>query len=105
MNGKSIEVDFFVKSPGVSKIPVVSAIKLNNEAVCSDDEPSFLSYDGTSCAKFEMVGNGTGGRWDGVLTLYPQFRSRSVQVDIELDSPVWALGVIDEKTFLPLTCC
>lgn len=76
---------------------MISAIKLNNEEICSDAETS--PDEDTSCAKFEMIGNGTGGRWDGVLTIYTQSRRKSIQVDINLDSAAWALGVISRFTF------
>lgn len=81
------------------KAPLIENLKFNGKQVCpeGDNEPSALEstvsdFD-TSCAKFEMLSNGTGGRWDGILTIYPKTPSNGIRVDIELDKPAWALGV------------
>lgn len=88
--GERLKIDFFAKSPEAVKIPLVSSIKFNNGQICPEDEP----FNGEArCAKFEKSGNDTGGRWDGVLTVYPQSPRSGIRVDIELDQPAWALGV------------
>lgn len=80
-------------------VPMVSGIKLNNAQICpengADDELNQAYNHDPECVKFEMVGNGTGGRWDGVLTVYPRQPRNGIRVDIELDQTAWALGVIN----------
>lgn len=75
---------------------MVTGIKLNNAQICPETEPDDdRPFFADSCVKFEMIGNGTGGRWDGVLTVYPRHPRNGIRVDIELDQPAWALGVIN----------
>lgn len=66
-------------------------MKLNNVLICPEETPPREGE--TRCVKVEMNGDGAGGRWDGVLTVYPQFARNGIQIDIELDEPAWALGV------------
>lgn len=72
-------------------------MSLNGVQVCHEGDFAIRDPGETSCAKFEMSGNGTGGRWDGVLTVYPQYSSNEIRVDIEFDEPVWALVVRNMK--------
>jgi hypothetical protein len=89
--GEKLKVEFFVKSAGTSKIPFVTAVKLNKALICPEEQPPKEGE--VRCAKVEMSDDGVGGRWDGVLTVYPQRARNGIRVDIELDEPAWALGV------------
>lgn len=84
-------MEFFAKSSENSKISFVTAMKLNNVLICPEEQPPKAGE--TRCVKVETNGDGVGGRWDGVLTIYPQFSRNGIRVEIELDEPVWALGV------------
>lgn len=88
--GEQLRIGFYAKSSNAFKIPSVTGLSFNGAQICPDREPMDVD---TSCAKLEMTGNVTGGRWDGVLTVYPKFRNNGIRVDIELDEPAWALGV------------
>lgn len=70
----------------------MTRVKFNNQRICPEDEPEDENFD-PRCVKFEMKTDGIGGRWDGVLTVYPQVPRNGIRVDIELDEPAWALGV------------
>lgn len=78
---------------------MVIEIKLNNAQICPEVAPgdnAFRHFNGNAkCAKFEMTGDGVGGRYDGVLTIYPQQPRNGIRVDVELDQPAWAFGVIN----------
>jgi hypothetical protein len=66
-------------------------VKVNDVLICPKETPP-REGEG-ECAKVEMNGEALGGRWNGTLTLYPQFAGNRVKVDIELDEQAWALGV------------
>lgn len=91
--GEELRIEIFVKSSNQFQFQAIKSLSLNGVQVCSEDEVAIREPGETSCAKLEMIGNGTGGRWDGVLTVYPQFLSNGIRVDIELDESAWALGV------------
>jgi hypothetical protein len=95
-----LQIDFFVKSEENFKIPSITSLKLNNVQVCPENNVEQKQFDSTLvnqgdeiCAKFIMNSNGTGGRWDGTLTVFPQFPGNELRVDILFDEPAWALAV------------
>lgn len=47
----------------------------------------------SGCAKFEMLTNGTRGRWDAKLTVNEQRPANELKIDLEFDESSWALGV------------
>lgn len=98
--GQELRIEIFVKSSNQFQFQTIKSLSLNGVQVCNEDEFAIRDPVETSCAKFEMRGNGTGGRWDGVLTVHPQFSSNGIRVDIELDEPAWALGVRNMKESL-----
>lgn len=49
--------------------------------------------DESGCARFELLTNGTGGRWDGVLTISPQWKNSEMKIQLEFDEFSFALGV------------
>lgn len=76
---------------------MVTELKLNNAQVCPQEHPAISENEfynnEAGCAKLEMDGDGAGGRWDGVLTIYPRYPRNGIRVDVEFDQPVWAFGV------------
>jgi hypothetical protein len=87
-----IEIGFFVKSLALFKLPQITSIKFNGAQIC----PEFVASSNggeSGCVKFDMDGDGIGGRWDGKLTIIPKASRSGIRVDIELTSPAWALGV------------
>lgn len=95
--GETLQIDFKALFPANFRIPMVTGVKLNNAQICPESgraNENNQNFDGgPRCAEFKMIGNGTGGRWDGVLTVYPPYPRRGIRVDVELDQTAWALGV------------
>lgn len=89
--GERFKIDFFVKASGF-RLPLVTAIKFNNAQICPENE-QFNQNGESKCAKFEKTDSEIGGRWDGVLTVYPLSPRNGIRVDIELNEAAWALGV------------
>lgn len=81
-----------MKSQLIHKLPQIIAVKVNNEQVCPENQPT---SDGSVCAKFEMLPDEKqiGGRWDGVLTIFPQLSRNGILIGVELDNKAWAMGV------------
>jgi len=108
--GENLEIDFYTRVMNPYRLPSVTSIRLNGVNICPSgseriDESSAGgdSADGggggvseaidTSCAKLEYKTNNITGRWDGILTIYPQFSQNGLRIDLEVDAPAWALGV------------
>lgn len=76
-------------------VPKIRKIKLNQDLMCSelDEDRPF----NRSCVKIAMKlpSSSLGGRWDASLTVYPQQSANQINVDIQLDEPVFSLGVIN----------
>lgn len=65
-------------------------LKLNDEQICPE---KVVADDERGCARFEMLTDGGGGRWDGKLTIYTRQLSSEMNIDLEFDGSSWALGV------------
>lgn len=85
----TLKFPFVVKFPADTsfRAPTVARIRLNNAQICP--EPG-----NTSCGKFQMTRNATGGRWDGTLTVHPRESKKQIKVGIELHQPALSLNVI-----------
>jgi hypothetical protein len=78
-----------VKFSNPSQPPAITVLKLNNEQICPDK----VFDDDRGCARFEMLTDGGGGRWDAKLTIYSRQLRNEMNIDLEFDGTSWALGV------------
>jgi hypothetical protein len=86
--GEVLNIDFFVNIDQRFPPPVIVKLKLNGKQLCPEK-----NFDG-SCAGFDIISNGTGGRYDAVMTIYPhQIFNGARKIDLEFDAKSWAVGV------------
>lgn len=80
-------INFHAKFENHHQMPTITGIKFNEFQICPDE----MEMNG--CARFEMLTNGTGGRWDGKLIIYPKQLGNELKIELEFDEFSTALGV------------
>lgn len=83
---EELTINFHAKYEN-SQMPPITGIKFNEVQICPDE----MEMNG--CARFEMLSNGTGGRWDGRLIINPKQLGNELKIDLEFDEFSLALGV------------
>lgn len=84
---EEIKINFYAKFSTQNQQSLITRLKFNNHQLCPDE------YEENGCARFEMLTNGTEGRWDGILTLYPRQKNSMIEIELEFDEVSFALGV------------
>lgn len=91
--GEIIEITFIAQSTSsaVQFSNLIRRLKLNEHKICYNNNDADSIDEG--CVELEMIDGPSGGRFDGLLTIFPKFSSNALQVIIEVDNPAFALGV------------
>lgn len=89
-NFEEFAINFFVKFQNFPQAPAtIVRLKFNDMQIC----PPHNEFATSGCASFEMMSNGSGGRWDAKLTVNQQGTGNELKIDLEFDEVSWALGV------------
>lgn len=91
---RPIKMGFFVKATSAFTIPLLEVLKINSNQICPETyNVQKTSRVGTRCAHVTLKEIESSGRLDGSIIFYPQFTFNGLRIDMEFDSPAWALGV------------